>query len=195
MAIRIRTDDIEFTLCNAYNIPDSDKTIGKLQPFLNSQDEEDILVLLLASDTEDFLQLLAESGLELVLPPGTPTFTSVAHKTMSTIDLAFATRDMLVPSVIWCDAVLWESSWHHMLRVDLDLQLVHNPPKSRPLFQEADWETFWSKLHTHFEQQPLNLNNITTAAELDAEVDKLVDGTAEILMSVVPMSKPLKYSK
>ncbi len=73
---------------------------------------------------EDLLQLLTELGLDLCLPAGTPTYVSAAHKTTSMIDLVFARWDVLAPCVVKCDAVLGESAWHRMLRVDLDLELV-----------------------------------------------------------------------
>ncbi|KAK0503765.1 hypothetical protein EDD18DRAFT_1019767, partial [Armillaria luteobubalina] len=107
--IHVSTSNIKFILCNAYNIPNSNQTICELKSFMQMLDP-DIPVLLLgdfnkhhalwagphvpercvASDMEDFIQLLAETGLELSLPPGMPTFTSAAHKTTSTIDLVFA---------------------------------------------------------------------------------------------------------
>ncbi|PBK59868.1 hypothetical protein ARMSODRAFT_1027065 [Armillaria solidipes] len=122
-ALRISTSDTEFILCNAYNIPESNKTIRELRSFFNAQDADTPTLLLgdfnkhhalwagphvpdrcAASDSEELIQLLAELGLELTLPPGTPTFTSAAHKTTSTLDLVFATHETLAPSVI-CQAI------------------------------------------------------------------------------------------
>ncbi|KAE9385647.1 hypothetical protein BT96DRAFT_949695 [Gymnopus androsaceus JB14] len=94
-AIHVVTAELLFTICNAYNIPNLNNTIDELaQHFCNHN--LNISVLLLGNfnkhhawwagpnhparctwrNLEDFTKLLVDLGMELCLPPGTPTFTS-----------------------------------------------------------------------------------------------------------------------
>ncbi len=215
-AIKVKTSNSDFILCNVYNIPNSNNTIHELRDYFSNHDP-DIPVLFIGdfnkhhalwagphhpercatSDTEDFLQLLADLGMDLYLPAGTPTYISAAHKTTSTIDLVFATRDVLAPCVVKCDAVLGESAWHRMLRVDLDLDLVRNLPHSRPLYRDTDWTDFRERLMNYFKEHPINTSKeaLQTKEALDEVVNKLITGSEEILRQVVPQSKPSKYLK
>ncbi|SJL18921.1 uncharacterized protein ARMOST_22523 [Armillaria ostoyae] len=124
-------------------------------------------------------------------------YISAAHKTTSTIDLVFAMRDILVLCIVRCNAVLGESAWHQMLRVDLDLELARNSPPSHPLYREVDWENFNQRLQDHFKDHPINVSEATLQTEdaIDDTVDWLIAGLEKILSQVVPMSKPSKYSK
>ncbi|KAK0502432.1 hypothetical protein EDD18DRAFT_1100877 [Armillaria luteobubalina] len=135
MTIHLQTKEMAFILCNTYNVPNSNKTIRKLKTFFSLQNIVNMPILLMGdfnkhhvlwpgphvperctiSDSEEFIQLLGKTGLELSLPLGTPTFTLVAHKIMLTINLTFAIRETLAPSIIKCDTVLGESSCYKKL--------------------------------------------------------------------------------
>ncbi len=215
-AIKVMMSGPEFILCNIYNIPNSNNTIHELRNYFSNHDP-DIPILFIGdfnkhhvlwagphylercatSNTEDLLQLLAELGLDLCLPAGTPMYVLAAHKTTSTIDLVFATQDVLAPCVVKCDAVLGESAWHRMLRVDLDLELVRNLPPLRPLYRDMDWTDFQEQLVDYFKENPIDTSEdaLQTIAVLEEVVDKLIAGSEEILRQVVPQSKPSKYSK
>ncbi len=107
------------------------------------------------------------------------TFTSLAHKTRSTLNLAFTTKDTLAPCAIRCKTRPGHTSWHDMLDVEMDLSLERNDLASWLLFREADWEEVSKQLQTRLAHLRGRAPPSTREA-LDGIVDDIMNHMIEV---------------
>ena len=203
--IRLKLEDNELLLFNVYNPPSSNSSIHSLDLFLRNFPSSSQFFLIgdfnkhdplwaghehpsrtqrASPEATELLELIATYELELVLPPGTVTFTSDAHSTGSTIDLVFASSNT-AERLLTCKTAPGHGSDHRLVQVELDNKAMHRSTASRPQFREMDWNDFRTKLEKHLHEHPLpDMNG--TAERIDEVTNQLTEAMKTVLEQVVP---------
>ena len=142
-------------------------------------------------DAEVLINVIAEMGLDLALPPGIPTHLHNVSKKWTRLDHVFITEDHM-DTVIICKALAGTpgvNTDHLPILTSLDLDLARapsNPPKN---FQNVNWEEFEKDLLDRLNKLPAP-TAIKTAGELDEACSKLTTAIQETINVKVPMSNP-----
>lgn len=195
---------------SVYNPPSSYSTISLLATTLSSLQPFDLILIgdfnkrdplwtghlhperTTRSDST-LLTLLAEHGLRLCLPPGTPTFLSDAHDTQSTLDLVFCS-EILEEQLTACTTDYGHTSDHSAVFANFDIDTERREPEVRPQFRACDWtayaDTFGQAIRT--EPSPTTLD---TRARVDNSTRHLKRLMSAALQQHVPKAKQLPYSK
>ena len=219
MAISITQANTNIDIYNIYNPPDTDMTLWHLQSWLSTHPTRHDSSTIWAgdfnkhnplwsgpnqaqqcrrSDTDLFMQLLAQYHMELQLPAGTPTFQSDSHHTWTTLDLLFCDSD-LTHCIQSCDA----SPDDHLPAADhlpihtwinVELNKRHTTPGCN--FRNTDWAKFQQPLTENLTQSGLgNALLPSNPPELDGFVDQLTTAIQIAIKANIPILRPTPYSK
>ncbi|EED11824.1 reverse transcriptase, putative [Talaromyces stipitatus ATCC 10500] len=143
------------------------------------------------SQAEELINFFQTYKLQWCLPPGTPTYWSPSLPgKASVLDLTL-TNDpaKLMKCQLYRDNY---GSDHRGTYSEWDLRPERNEnPKPKRAYDRADWDKIGSALLELLGQGP----EISSAADLDYEVNRLVEATTTVLDQQVPLQKPSPYSK
>lgn len=143
------------------------------------------------SQAEELINFFQTYQLQWCLPPGTPTYWSPSFPgKASVLDLTL-TNDpaKLMKCQLYQDNY---DSDHRGTYSEWDLRPERNEnPKPKRAYDRADWDKIGSALLELLGQGP----EISSAADLDYEVNRLVEATTTVLDQQVPLQKPSPYSK
>lgn len=144
----------------------------------------------------DLLTLLADHDLDLVLPPGTLTHQSAAHKTWNTIDLVFTSAD-ISDAIITCTALPdlpIPGADHLPIVAILDFDLLRIPDIPRPNFRAVEWTEFNKALAEYLIEHPIS-TTINSTDDYDSTYLALDKMLQTIVASHVPRLSSCPYAK
>ena len=136
---------------------------------------------------ENLIQLVAEVGLDLALPAGTPTHEHNVTKRWSRLDHVFITEHTL-ESITQCEALPAEQGLntdHFPIITNIDLDVELTPKKEISNFRDVDWDKFREKLGERINTWGVP-NFIKSQKMLDKECDRLTNALQETIDEVVP---------
>jgi len=133
--------------------------------------------------------------MELILPPGTPTYETSTHNWTRPDNVWLSHHSLNL--VISCDT---NPSLHPVLADHLpvitiiDMPVARAPPKSLPNFQDFDFTDFNKALHSRLQHNsPAEL--LRTKEAFYNKVDRLTTIIQETIDSHMPAKKPCPFSK
>jgi hypothetical protein len=116
------------------------------------------------NNAEALISAVAEAGLEMALPPGTPTHLHNVSKKWSRLDQVFITEEAL-DMIITCEALADNPGInmdHLPILTTLDLELARVPASSPKNFRDVDWEAFQKTLSVNLEKNSAPLTHQVT---------------------------------
>ena len=138
---------------------------------------------------EILIEAVAEAGLDMILPGGTPTHQHSVTKRWSRLDNVFMT-DHSLETLISCDTLPEQRGVrtdHLPILTKLDLTAAIAPPKTMHNFKQVDWKQFRETL----DQQLARLDPpglINTQAQLDKACDNLTNAIQLTIKKAVPLT-------
>ena len=147
-------------------------------------------------EAEDLIEALADTGMELALPGGTPTHQHNVTKKWSRLDQVFIS-DHSEQILTSCDtrADLQGIMTDHLpIITELDLNI--GPATENPItnYREVDWDEFRKVLEVQLSKLPLP-QVIRTQRQLDACCETLTDAIQKTIELQVPISEITPKSK
>jgi hypothetical protein len=142
------------------------------------------------NNAEALISAVAEAGLEMALPPGTPTHLHNVSKKWSRLDQVFITEEAL-DMIITCEALADNpgiNTDHLPILTTLDLELARIPASSPKNFRDVDWEAFQKTLSVNLEKIPPP-SRIKSQGELNDACRLLTKALQNTIESEVPTSK------
>ena len=226
VAIQLNGDWGKLTIINVYNDCRNDETIRLLTSFHNRFQEEitqsgsGAAHLLWVGDfnrhhpywdnpadnrlftneaieaAEKLIEAVADAGLEIALPRGTPTHKHNVTKQWSRLDQVFLS-DHSENILISCDTQpdQWGINTDHLpIVTELDLKVIHAEEEEIPNFRNVDWEEFRKELSSQLNKHPPPAP-ITHQSQLDdscASLTKAIQRTIEFQVPVTTLSPKSK---
>ena len=219
-AIRITGNWGALTLLNIYNDCEHDQTLAELakahklyeRETRNGPPEQNHLIWLgdfnrhhphwdAPADTRLFTQqavdkaeklinLVADAGLDLALPPQIPTHQHSVTKCWSRLDHVFLSdhsTDVLISCEVIANALRIKTD-HLPIITKLNLSVTKTPDRIFANFRNVDWDKFRTALRTHLAQleAPLPIEN---QQSLDSKCDKLTNALQTTITEQVPTTK------
>jgi hypothetical protein len=141
-------------------------------------------------DAEVLINAIAETGLDMALPPGIPTHCHNVTKKWTRLDQVFISEEAL-DSVITCEALAGDpgiNTDHLPILTTLDLTLERATPSSLKNFRDVDWEEFQKKLSAELESLPAP-SRIKTQGELNEACRLLTGAIQKTIGTEVPTSR------
>jgi Endonuclease-reverse transcriptase len=226
MVIQITGSWGKLTIFNVYNDSNSNKTLTLLTNFhqsncsmLGREEQGDAHIIWLGNfnrhhphwddlsntrlftseaikDTEVLIEALAEVGLELALPSGTPTHYHNVMKRWSRLDHVFISEHS-ENLLIACDTQLEQreiNTDHLPIQTELDLKVRANEEVPAPNFCEVDWDEFRKVLEAQLAtMQPAE--RITTQRQLNQSCKALTEAIQDIIWDQVLVAKITSKTK
>ena len=156
-------------------------------PCWDSPDNNGLFMKEATARAEILIQLIAEIGLDLALPAGTPTHEHNITKQWSRLDQVFVTEHTL-DALMQCEALPMEQGLntdHFPVISNLDINIDITPKKAISNFRDVDWKEFRKVLGGKINKWGVP-NFIRSQAMLDRECDKLTTALQETIGEVVP---------
>ena len=138
-------------------------------------------------DAETLISAVADLGLDLALPPGTPTHLHNVSKKWTRLDHVFISEEHM-EAVIICEALTDTPGINTdhlpiLTALDFDLTRVPNNPPNN--FRNVDWEEFEKDLTARLGKLPPPAT-IRNAGELNLACSKLTEAIQESIKEKVP---------
>ena len=136
---------------------------------------------------ETLIQIVAEVGLELALPAGTPTHEHNVTKRWSRLDQVFVTEHTL-EAMTQCEALPAEQGLntdHFPIISNINVNVDLTPKREISNFRDVDWKKFQEVLEGKMSTWGVP-NFIKSQEMLDKECDKLTTALQETIDEVVP---------
>ena len=137
---------------------------------------------------ELLIEAVAEAGLEMALPSGTPTHCHSVTKLWSRLDHVFISESS-TDSVIACDALTEHrgiNTDHVLVLTELNMGLITNEAKPIPNFRDVDWDKFHKTLARHLgPTQPDK--QIISLRQLDERYSSLMEAIQSTIHKQVPV--------
>jgi ribonuclease HI len=138
---------------------------------------------------EVLIGAVAEAGLEMILPSGTPTHLHNVSKRWSRLDNVFLS-DHSLDALLSCDTIPDQRGVctdHLPVLTKIDLAVANMPPKSMPNFKEVDWQKFRATVGANLERAspPAEIN---TQVQLDKACGELTAALQDAISSDVPVT-------
>ena len=145
---------------------------------------------------EKLINVVANAGLELVLPPRMRTHYHYVTKCWSRLDHVFLSEHLL-DTLIACVArtsTLRIKTDHVPIVTELNFSVVRTPTKIIANFRDVDWDTFREKLKVKMANMG-RAEPITSQQVLNTECDKLTKILQETIEAEVPKSELGTHAK
>lgn len=142
------------------------------------------------SSADDIVDLAAELGLILLIPPGTITYPNAN----TAIDLAWGTSD-IENALVKCQIASDNDQGSDHLPVETWISLaesLHNEKARKLDLSRTDWERFREILE---EALPSTAMTLGTANEIDASVATLLEAIQTAITETTPTKRPMPHSK
>ena len=145
---------------------------------------------------EELIEAIADAGLELALPSGTPTHQHNVTKSWTRLDQVFLS-DHSLEALISCDmrpdhrGILTD---HLPVLTELDFDLGPSTDKPFHNFREVNWEEFRATLVAHLASAP-PLEQILGQEQMDASCEALTTAIQSAILERVPTSEITPKSK
>ena len=226
VVIQIRGEWGKLTLVNVYNDCNNDETIRLLTEFHSRQhaalyqtnsgtahiiwvgdfnrhhpywdDPHDVRLFTneATEAAEKLIEAVADAGLDLALPSGTPTHRHNVTKLWSRLDQVFIS-DHSDNILISCDMQpdQWGINTDHLpILTELDLDAAHMEIEDIPNFREADWESFRNELSAQLAKFPPP-TLIKNQSQMDSSCENLTKALQRTIDLKIPVSTPTPKSK
>jgi len=144
---------------------------------------------------ESLIEAVANAGLDLVLPRGTPTHCHSVTKLWSRLDHVFISEGS-VDAVIACDTLIDHrgiNTDHVPVLTELNLGLVTNETKPIPNFRDVDWDEFQKALASNLGLEPED--QIISQRQLDERCGTLTEAIQSAICEQVPVTEITSKSK
>jgi len=145
---------------------------------------------------EKLIEAIADAGLDLVLPSGTPTHRHNVSKLWSRLDQVFIS-DHSENILVSCDTQPdhWGLNMDHLpilMVLDMKAEISENTEISN--FRDVDWEAFHKELSTQLAKLPPP-SQIKSQSQMDKSCEGLTIAIQRTIISKVPMSTITPKSK
>ena len=216
-AVELTTDLGKVQIINVYNDGGHDKTVETLHRHLNSVPRSTSVILLgdfnrhhpmwdeprnqhlftqaRLDAAQTLINLLDDHGLQMALPPGTPTHELMTTKNPSRLDNVFMT-DSLIDRTDTCTApnnprIAYTD--HFSVLTILHLKSEQASTNSKHNFRRADWEVFCEALESRL--TTVSTDRIHDIADFDSRLSRLTEAIQETIEEKVPKVKLCPYTK
>jgi exonuclease III len=145
---------------------------------------------------EELINLTAEYGLRMVLPPGIPTLQSFAMKNWTRVDNVFVS-DTFTDRIVACNMVPESQpvkSDHLPIITSIDIAKIQVDDTPWLNYRATDWPEFNKVLVTRLSHIP-PAAVISTMDDFNTALRNLTAAIADATAAVVPVSRPCPYSK
>jgi len=147
------------------------------------------------NDIQPLLNLLQDYDMELIFPPGIPTFETVTHNWTRPDNVWLSHHGLNLIHTCNTDPTLRPILADHLPIITIvDLPLDRAPVKNLPNFHKIDFAEFNKSLRTHLEHDSPALL-ITSEEGFHNKVNQLIAIIQATINSTVPIRKPCPYSK
>jgi hypothetical protein len=156
-------------------------------PFWDSPDNNSLFTRDALEKAEFLIQTVAELGLDLALPAGTPTHEHNVTKRWSRLDQVFVTEHTL-DALTQCEALPTEQGLntdHFPVISNFDLDIELTPQKVISNFRDVDWNEFWEALEGRIRTWGVP-KFIKSQEMLDCECERLTHALQETIAEKVP---------
>jgi ribonuclease HI/exonuclease III len=165
-------------------------------PYWDSPENSDMFTRKVIDQAEILIQVLAETGLEMALPAGTPTHEHSVTKRWSRLDHVFVTEHTL-EAIDYCDAhpdEIGVNTDHFPIITKLNLHVATAPRTAIRNFRDVDWKEFREKLSEELAKKGV-ASFIKTQEALDQECTKLTSILQETIAAKVPEARLGPHAK
>ena len=145
---------------------------------------------------EKLIEVIADAGLELALPNGTPTHRHNVTKLWSSLDQVFIS-DHSINALISCNVQPdhWGVNTDHLpILTELSLSVEHTAEQEIPNFRNVDWEEFQKELSTQLDKTAVP-SPITTQSQLNQACESLTKALQRTIEFQVPTTNISPKSK
>ena len=156
-------------------------------PCWDTMSNNDLFTKEALEKAEVLIQILADIGLDLALPAGTPTHEHSVTKQWSRLDQVFATEHTL-EALTQCEAIPSEQGLntdHFPIISNINIDVDLTPKKEISNFRDVDWGEFRKVLERKISTWGVP-NFIKSQEMLDSECDKLTTALQETIDETVP---------
>jgi len=139
--------------------------------------------------SDGLLDMMAENGLSLLLPPETITF----PRTSTTIDLVWGNKEV-EESIVKCQIAEERDhgSDHYPIEIELSWDPLHVMPSKLPYnYEKTDWEKFTECLQRSLPP----VVGPTTPVELDSYASDITSALQSAVKQSTPRKNPCPFSK
>lgn len=145
-------------------------------------------------DAEVVINMLADYGMEMALPPGIPTLEHMVSKELHRVDQVFISAE-LSDYIIHCDTLKYRPpcSDHYPIVTTIDLDIARTLPPPGHNFRATDWPEFRKELQQKMDR--LTLHDPRNSTEFEAILDNVMDAILTTIESHVPRTRPSAYMK
>lgn len=145
---------------------------------------------------EILINLIAEAGLDLALPPQKSTHRHNVTKKWTRLDQVFLS-DHSVDALISCDTVRKSPGIctdHLPILTELNMSVAHTPAKTIENFREVDWDKFRAELRTQLSLlgRPRPIEDQASLDEACQKVTEAIQGTITVQVPTSEISPKAK---
>ena len=142
-------------------------------------------------DADALVDMMAELGLNLLLPPGTITYPNAG----TTIDLVWGSSEA-VDRALKCKIAENHDHGSDHLPIETTIAVQIDAPQPLPQYNYAktNWEELKSKLECYL-PSPTLANERATKADVDNYAKQLVDAITRAIQETTPRKRPSPHSK
>lgn len=128
----------------------------------------------------------------LIAHPPCPTFYPAnINQSPSTIDLVLTNGKLCITEPV---SIPMNSDHNSVsFEIKLNSSIAINDPQMRPSFVDADWSVYRKKIDDKLSDLDIEINDITTAEEIDKLTDFLSESIMEAQSCSIPLKIPNKY--
>ncbi len=146
--------------------------------------------------TEKLIKAVADAGLDMALPSGTPTHKHNATKQWSRLDQVFLS-DHSSNLLISCNTqpeMRGINTDHLLILTELSMEVAASELKSTYSFRDVDWEEFRKELKQQLAQATAP-ETIRSQRQMDTSCAALMEALQEAIRTQVPMIETMLKSK
>jgi hypothetical protein len=137
-------------------------------------------------EADPIIDFMNQWGLESLLPRGTKTWQNASHAT--TIDLMLASQE-LASSVLKCKIHDTEhGSDYRAIETSFDVDVPDHATLPRLLFKNASWKAIRERIARALQDRP-------ASADVQRQVDRLMQVVLDAITTLTPKAKPSPYAK
>lgn len=146
------------------------------------------------NDADILISLLADYGMDLVLPPGLPTLEHMRTKARHRVDQVFCSSE-ITSAVMRCDVLPDRPPCtdHFPVITILDLDSARYRPPPTYNFRDVDWGEFRELLRERLRQ--VRLRDPNGKEDFDAMLEELMAAIRDTIQKHVPISHVSPYTK
>lgn len=145
-------------------------------------------------DAEVVINMLADYGMDMALPPGIPTLEHMVSKELHRVDQVFISAE-LSDYIIKCNTLKHcpPCTDHYPITTTIDLNIARTLPTPGPNFRATDWPEFRKELKSKLDRLPLH--DPQNAVEFKSTLDDLMNTILTTIETNVPKTRPSSYMK